>query len=672
MASQVIDFILINAASLLDSQPRESIRVLQSLFAESPSHPEATVIMSKALRAIGEGSEAEAIRQLVMAIESHPKAVDLRIELAKWYRNAGQLPQAVDELRTALTFKPNLATAWLDLSRLLGESGDFAGADSARREYYHYAPRDRRFSGVEQALADGRVSQAESLIRAHLNSAPDDPDALRYLADILMRRERHPEAERTLRRCLEIDSSHLVARYELAHVLLFQQKGLEAIEIAQRLFAVDPENLSYRHLEASALILIGQQEQAAKILESAIRDFPDDVTTWLAYGHVLRGIGRQSESIDAYRRSIALLPENGEAYWSLANLKTFRFTTDDRSAMRLQLSTPSLSHNQRVHFEFALAKCLEDDADYAESFLHYRNGNAERRKVDPYDHQGVVVGARRSKRVFTPAFFASRRGWGCSSNEPIFVIGMPRAGSTLIEQILASHPAVEGTMELPHISVIATELGGGVLSIEQSSYPERLIELSADTFRELGARYLQETRVHRRLGRQHFIDKMPNNFSRLGLIHLMFPNAPIIDARRHPLSCCVSGFKQLFARGQSFSYDLVDIGRYYAEYVGLMAHFDQILPGRVHRVYYDQMVTNTEAEVRRLLTYCGLTFHPDCLAFHRNPRVVRTASSEQVRRPIYREAMDDWRHFAPWIDPLREALGTLIDEYPSAMEDSRD
>ena len=355
------------------------------------------------------------------------------------------------------------------------------------------------------------------------------------------------------------------------------------------------------------------------------------------------------------------MPGLGESWWSLANLKTFRFGPQDIAQMRAQLGRTDLPDEDRLHLHFALGKALEDEGGYAESFEHYSKGNAIRRAQLGYDAGEISDLVRRLKNVCTADFFRAREGSGSPAPDPIFVVGLPRSGSTLIEQILASHSAVEGTMELPELLSIARRLGGRKTRGEASAYPEVLAELPTVEFRELGEEYLQRTRVYRKLGRRFFIDKMPNNFFHIGLIHLMLPNAKIIDARRHPLGCGFSCFKQHFARGQGFAYSLEDIGRYYADYVDLMAHYDSVLPGAVHRLVYERLVESPEAEIRRLLAYCGLPFEDGCLRFYENNRAVRTASSEQVRMPIFSEGVGQWRHFEPWLGPLKKALGPALE-----------
>src|SRR5437764_647935 len=453
----------------------------------------------------------------------------------------------------------------------------------------------------------------------------------------------------------------------LALALFRQGKHAAALPEIERLLAIEPRNPNYRSLHAAVLAGVAEYARAIDIYVQALKEYPRQAKIWLSYGHVLKTSGAAGEGIGAYRRALELEPRLGEAWWSLANLKTYRFDAADMARMREQLARADLAAEDRYHFHFALGKALEDEQRYADSFEHYRQGNALRRAQLHYDPERIDGHVKRSKSLFTREFLARASGQGAPAADPIFIVGLPRAGSTLIEQILSSHPQVEGTMELPDVPVLAHGIGtqatdGG------PRYPQVLATLSPEQLRGLGEDYLARTRIQRKTGRPHFIDKLPNNFLHVGFIHLMLPNARIIDARRHPLGGCFSAFKQHFARGQNFTYDLAELGAYYRSYVELMAHFDAVLPGRVHRVFYERLVDDTEHEVRRLLEYCGLPFEPACLRFYQNERAVRTASSEQVRVPIYREGLEQWRHYEAWLEPLKRSLGTVLDRYPQVPD----
>jgi len=523
---------------------------------------------------------------------------------------------------------------------------------------------DPRLRQAAIAMNRNDVPRAEQLLKAHLHEKPTDVPAIRMLAEVAMRVGRNEEARHLLERALELAPDFMPARYQLAMLLHRRNEPAEALAEVERLLAKDPRNPGYRNLAAVILSRVGEFERSSRLYADLVKEYPKNAKVWLSYGHVLKTEGRSDESIAAYRRAITHQPSFGEAYWSLANLKTFRFTDTDLAAMRAGIKDPTVGEADRVHLHFALGKALEDAGDYAASFEFYSIGNALHRARHPYNAAQNRARLHHLASVFTQPFFAAREGSGDPSGTPIFIVGMPRSGSTLLEQILSSHPSIEGTTELPELITMARELRALADSDDIGSYADVLATLSPESLRELGGRYLERTRVHRKTDRPYFIDKMPNNFLHVGMIHLALPNAKIIDARRHPMACCFSNYKQHYARGQNFSYGLADMGGFYRDYVDLMAHFDEVLPGRVHRVFYERVVDDTEAEVRRALAYCGLPFDPECLQFFANDRPVRTASSEQVRQPIYRDGVEQWRHYEPWLDPLKAALGPALSAYP--------
>ncbi|MEA3011628.1 MAG: hypothetical protein QOD42_173 [Sphingomonadales bacterium] len=558
-----------------------------------------------------------------------------------------------------------------DASRLLGaalrRTGDDAAAERAELDAIAFSVGDGELMRAAAALVDNDLAAAEHILRPRLKAKPTDVAAIRMMAELAGRLGRYPDAENLLRRALELAPAFAPARANLATVLYRQNRPAEAIAELDRLQGADHE--ANRNLKAAALGRIGSYEEAIGLYEQVLARFPGQAKVWMSYGHILKTVGRQADSVAAYRRAIAAAPGLGEVWWSLANLKTLAFDAADIAAMEAALEGAQLSEEDRFHLHFALGKAHEDLGQTEAAFGHYVQGNRLRRAGIDYDPAETGEHVRRSRAFFTAGLFASREGWGCPAPDPVFVLGMPRAGSTLIEQILASHSQVEGTMELPDIPALAKRLGGRKLKADPSAYPECLADLDADALAALGEEYLEGTRIQRKTDRPYFIDKMPNNWAHVGLIRLILPNAKIVDARRHPLGCCFSNFKQHFARGQGFSYDLAELGRYYADYVALMAHFDAVQPGRVHRLLYEAMIEDPESEVRRLLDYLGLPFEPACLAFHENARAVRTASSEQVRRPINREGLGQWRPYEAWLGPLKEALGPVLGAYPEAPAD---
>ena len=478
---------------------------------------------------------------------------------------------------------------------------------------------------------------------------------------ITARQGRDVEAESLFDLYLQHQPTDDGARFGYAQVLFRRTKGSTAQVTLEPLFQGNPTHPAYRNLMAACLAQIGEWGRAIALYQALLFDYDQQPRIWLNYGHALRSLGKAAEAMDAYRRAISLRPTFGEPYWSLANLKTHAFSSEDESNMTGALKS-SENVDDQLHLHFALGKALEDRGDYSDSFAHYAAGAALRRGQVTYYADATTRRVETYKQVFNRELF-THAPTGSDSDAPLFVLGLPRSGSTLVEQILASHSAVEGTFELPDIGYLVEELTRKASEAVGDSYPHILERLGAGELRKLGESYLERTRIHRKNGTPHFIDKMPNNFVHIGLIRLILPHARIIDVRRHPLASCFSAFKQHFAQGQTFSYDLTELGRYYRDYLDLMTHFDTVLPGHVHRVIYEDLVTNPETEIRRLLDFCGLPFEPACLTFHQTQRPVRTVSSEQVRRPLYRDALENWRHYEPWLEPLKSALGPALETW---------
>ena len=660
-----LEVALAHAARLLKRDPLLAIQQAHEILAAAPGHPQARLVLGAAHRCAGQVQTALDI--LESLVREQPRATSVHIELANAQVVAGRTADAIATLRSALLLRPDSADAWRMLADQLDEVGDTQGADRARANHLKVSTKDPRLMQAAMALVANDLAMAEARLRAHLKVHSTDVAALRMLGEVAVRLKRYPEAQILFERCLELAPSFDGARQNYAMLLNREGKAAQALPHVLQLLAADPRDLGYRNLQAAILANGGDYDESIKAYEAVLRDYPLQSKIWMSYGHALKTRRRPVDSIAAYRHAISIEPTLGEAYWSLANLKTFRFDGADLVAMRDALRRPALSDDDRLHFEFALGKALEDASEYAESFDHYLQGNAIRKTLHPYDPQDTTQFVRNSKTVFTADFFASREGVGATIPDPIFIVGLPRAGSTLIEQILASHSQVEGTMELPDMPRIGADILRHAAPGEGKGFAHAVAALSVQDLRAFGERYMADTRHQRKTGKLYFIDKMPNNYLYAGLIHLILPNAKIIDARRHPVGCCFSAFKQHFARGQSFTYDLEDIGRYYRDYVDLMAHFDVVLPGRVHRVFYETMIDDTETQVRHLLQYCGLPFEEQCLRFYENDRAVRTASSEQVRQPIFRDGVDHWRHYEPWLAPLKDTLGSALTDYPPCL-----
>jgi tetratricopeptide (TPR) repeat protein len=655
---------LVQARRLFASNHAGAEAQLREILKVVPHQPDALLLLGSARRVQGDVAQALAILKPLAALL--PKNADVQFELGLAHADCDESAEAIAAFRRTVALDPNHAHAWRALGDQFTLTGNTRAADDAYARHIKASVNDPRLREAATALCENNLALGERLLRAFLAAHPTDVAAIRMLAEIGARFGRYDEAEKLLARCVSLAPGFDAARFNYATILHRQNKMPEALAEIEHLLAREPKNAGYRNLQAAAFARLGETARAIVAYEAVLKDHPRQAKTWMSYGHTLKTAGRQTESIEAYWKSIALQPNLGEAYWSLANLKTFRFTPEQIEAMRAQLARDDLEEEDRFHFDFALGKALEDAQAYAESFEHYAKANALRRESLPYNADEFSRGVERHKKFFTMEFFAAHEGCGCAAPDPIFVVGLPRSGSTLIEQILASHSAVEGTMELPDIMAIARKLGGRKKMEEDSAYPDALAALNPDVLRTLGEEYLQNTRMHRKLGRPFFIDKMPNNFIHAGLIHLILPNAKIIDARRHPLACCFSNFKQHFARGQGFAYSLTDMGRYYRDYVEMMAHYDRVLPGRIHRVIYEDMVADPETEMRRMLAYCGLPFEENCLLFYQNERTVRTASSEQVRMPIFADAVDQWRNYELWLGPLKDVLGPVLADYPRA------
>ena len=573
----------------------------------------------------------------------------------------GLHPEAIAALKRAAELDPK-GPAWRALGDQFTLIEDHAAADAAYAQSIRASVNEPELMDAAVALCENKLAVAEHGLRRYLRQKPTDVAAIRMLAEVGARLGRFEDSEKLLARSLELAPSFHAARHNYAIVLHRESKSAEALSHLDVLLKVDPDNPSYKFLRAAALARIGEYDTAIAIYREVLAKNPGSSRAWLSLGHACKTAGLRAESIAAYERVIADAPNFGEAYWSLANMKTHPFSDDDVARMNAQLARRDLGDEDRFHIHYALGKAYEDKAAYERSFTHYAEGARIRHTGLSYSADETSRAAAEHSALFTTAFFDAHKGQGSPAPDPIFIVGLPRSGSTLIEQILASHSMVEGTMELPDIIAMAKRLGGG--KVRGGTYPSVLAELSPEEIKALGEEYLTRTRVQRKTDRPFFIDKMPNNAQHVGFIHLILPNAKIIDARRHPMGACFSAFKQHFARGQAYTYDLNDVGRYYADYAELMARFEEAAPGRGHRVLYEDMIENTEAEVRSMLSYLGLPFEQACLEFHTNARAVRTASSEQVRQPIYSGAVEQWRHYEPWLQPLKEALGQTLERYP--------
>jgi tetratricopeptide (TPR) repeat protein len=633
----------------------QGLEAALALAAEAPDDRDVLYLIAVSLRYLQRIPEAlQTLERLERAHPGYPRLYQERGHCHVALRSAGP---AIEAFERAVTMSPALPASWRALQTLYRMSGRTAEAERADAQVKSLAALPHPIVTAFSMYADGEILDAERVVREYLLAHGDHVEGMRLLAKIGMDLDVADDAELLLARALELSPGHREARYEYAIVLLKRHKHVRAREEMEKLLAVDPDNRMYRTTHATVCIGFGDYQALPRYRE-LLAETPGDPELHLSIAHALKTLGQTPEAVDSYHAAAAARPDFGEAWWSLANLKTYRFNDAEIAHMRSAEASPKIQLADRYHMCFALGKALEDRGEYAESFAYYERGNALKKIECRYRPEPLERTARLHRTLCTAEFFAARKGGGCDSPAPIFIVGLPRSGSTLIEQILASHTEVEGTMELADIPRMVQELQGREVIGGETRYPAVLASLSPAQLRELGERYLADTRVYR-TGKPRFIDKMPNNFRHLAFIHLILPNARIIDARRDAMACCFSNFKQLFASGQQFTYGMEDIARYYRMYVDLMAHWDSVLPGRVLRIQHETLVDDLDGNVRRILDFCGLEFEPACLDFHKTVRTVHSASSEQVRRPIYRDGVDQWRHYETWLGPLKAALGPL-------------
>src|SRR5579862_2484856 len=571
-----VELELMRASALLESDPAAAARLASAILAGSPGHPEAALLLATASQRSGDPAAARA--QLESLVRAQPDSLTLQLELARSHAAGGRTTEAIAALQAALALNSGFADGWRELAAQRYLAGDEPGGDAAYGEYSRLATSPPELTDAALALSNRRFDAADALLRKVLKHSPDDVVALRLLATASSRRGDLFESEQLLRRCLELAPGYAEARFDLASDLYAQQRHKEMLPLVERLLATYPAEPSYMSLKAQAFRLAGRNAEAIAMMRRAIEANPSSAKLRLLHGYLLRDVGEQAQAVEAYRQALALQPGLGEAYWSLANLKTVRFSEADRKAMSEQLAVMAPLDSNRVTLEFALGKALEDAGQYAPSFEHYANGNNLQRSNVYHDAELFHDIVEQSKALYQPEFFAARPGWGSASAEPIFIVGMPRSGSTLLEQILASHSQVEGTRELPEMQAIVRDLMLAAAANNAGSYPELVGTLGRADIEANATRYLKWTASYRPLGRPCFIDKLLINFLNLGLIQLMFPRAIIIDTRRHPLGCCFSCYKQLFSRGLDFTYDQHELARYYRDYVSLMEHMDKVLP----------------------------------------------------------------------------------------------
>lgn len=638
----------------------EVVQATETLLVTVPENRDVLYLRALAQRLSGDFTAA--LSTLLRLEQLHPRFSRLYQERGQCYVALKRAPEAIDALLHAVHINAALPVSWSLLEGLFRMTARVQEAEQAGA---HVAQLKKLPPDVVRAnvrFADGDLVGAEQLIRAYLVEHGHHIEAMRLLARIGIEQEVLDDAQLLLEAVLELEPGYHAARFDYAQVLTERHLHQAAQQQAEKLLVADPASRNYRTLYALTCVGLGQHERAIELYQGLLSGALQPSELHLSIAHSLKTLGRSAEAVAAYHCAAQARAGYGDAYWSLANLKTYRFEDDELTQMRTAEAATATSTIDRYQLCFALGKALEDRKLYAESFAYYERGNQLRHATSHYRPEFAEFNTGAQIAVCTRQLFAGHQRSGADAADPIFIVGLPRSGSTLIEQILASHSAVEGTHELADIPRIVTELKGREPDPDGVRYPGSLAQMSAEEFRHLGEKYLRDTQIYRS-GKPHFIDKMPNNFRHIGLIRLILPNAKIIDARREPMACCFGNFKQLFASGQEFTYSIEDIARYYRTYLELMRHWNQVLPGYVLRVQYEDVVEDLEGNVRRLLDYCGLPFEPQCVEFYKTARNVQTASAEQVRQPIYREGLEQWRHFDPWLGPLRDKLGDALERY---------
>ena len=609
----------------------------------------------------------ERLQQLKAIAPEHGRAHQ---EEGHTYRDMGRADDALNAYARACRYNPALKASWQGQLDILRNKGREPEAIRVQAQLERLAQIPAPLIGVMDLIAQGRLLKAEDVCRQFLQKVPHHVEAMRLLAEIGMRLGVLDDAELLLDGARKLEPDNVQVRLDYIQVLRKRQKFEQALEEARSLLETAPDNPQFKSLFAIECMQTGDFDLAIRHFDDILTQLPGDPVTLTSKGHAFKTRGDYEPAVAAYRDATHSHPQYGEAYYSLANLKVYNFSDDEIRNLHEQESNPNLSHIDRIYFCFALGKAYEDKKDFENAFTYYERGNRLKKAQSRYNADQMTEELRAQRDVCTSSLFEERQGVGHKAADPIFIVGLPRAGSTLLEQILSSHSQVDGTLELPNILSLSQRLRRRARVGSTQGYPHNLAELSAEELEGFGRQFIDDTRIHRQ-DAPFFIDKMPNNFRHIGLIHLILPNAKIIDARRHPMACCFSGFKQLFAEGQEFTYNLSDAGHYYADYVELMDHWDDVLPGKVLRVQYEDVVADLEPQVRRILDYCGLSFEQGCVDYHKTDRAVRTPSSEQVRQPIFKSGLEQWRNFEPWLDPLKAALGPVLDRYPIDSTNNR-
>ncbi len=634
---------------------------LAELLEADPENAEALYMSAVCRRYKGDFHRSlEILAQLKSLVPEHGRAHQ---EEGHTYRDMGRADDALLAYSRACRFNPALQASWSGQHKILLKKGLNHQAVLVKAQLDRLQKLPPVLVGVTDLIAQGRLLKAEDICRQFLQKVPQHVEGMRLLADIGMRLGVLDDAEFLLASATKFEPDNTQVRIDYIKALRKRQKFSRAKEQAAQLLSTDPKNPQFQSLFAVECMQTGDYDTALAAFDGVLQQLPGDPITLTSKGHLYKTCGQFEASVSAYHDALRSQPHYGEAYYSLANLKVYSFSGDEIDAMLALADDGNLSHIDRVYLNFALGKAYEDMADFDKSFKYYEHGNSLKKSQCRYQAEQMADDLKAQREVCSSALFTQKAAAGHAAPDPIFILGLPRAGSTLLEQILSSHSQVDGTLELPNILSLSQRLRRRGNKSDASRYPEILSTLSDQELEEFGKEYINDTRIHRQSA-AFFIDKMPNNFRHIGLIHLILPNAKIIDARRHPMACCFSGYKQLFAEGQEFTYNLEDLGQYYRDYVELMNHWDTVLPGKVLRVHYEDVVADLHQQVERILDYCDLPFEDACINFHDTKRSVRTPSSEQVRKPIYKSGLDQWQNYESLLGPLKDALGPVLEQYP--------
>jgi len=644
----------------------EAEALAQQTLRDGSNDPNIMRVLGVAL--MRQGKYQDALEYLSAAVKTDPELASAHEQYGLVLAVLGRLDDAEESLRTALRLDPNSESVHWKLARLQAMQGKEEESQQTRDHMSELNPHWQKLQDAMKLQAEDKHDEARKLVKSVLREDPDNVNALNHMGGICMAQDAFNDAEAFLRKAVGLAPDFAVAWSVLGASLKEQLKFEEAVEALEKALSLQPRNANWYSSLGNLLLVWGKEERALAAFERALAIQPDHASALHSKGHVLKTMGNQDDAIRAYRTAARVRPDLGEVYWSLANLKTFRFEPDEVEMMQTQLDSGKLTDQSELHFCYALGKHFEDQEDYPKAFEYYTQGGATKRKSVRYDPVDFDYQTNQIIEVFTPEFFEERASFGYADPSPILIVGLPRSGSTLIEQILCSHSQVDGTAELSDLMVLAHRTGQN--RFDDLKYPESLIDIYADSIEDLGREYIDRT-FHHRQGAPHFTDKMPNNFPHIGFLHLILPNAKVIDARRHPLDSCFGTFKQLFAKGQPFSYDLFELGQYYKNYIRLMAHWDHVLPGKVLRVQYEDNVADQENQARRMIDHCGLDWEDQVLRFYETERAVKTASSEQVRQPIYNKSVNSWKRYETELEDLILLLEDVLEELPDHLERPR-